>query len=169
MPQLAQTTTPELIAPEGGTLYRLTTTLTRYSTWEAAIRAGAPDTPRSNSVRRAGRFFEPPGTYDGSVNLVMLWMGKESMTSTRRANAWALENSLLESSPYDVFGLSAIYPYLYEEYGLSGAGFVATQTCDLPKPHVCGVWQSKRGERRASLVETGFQFYDRTIFVYREP
>ena len=168
MPQLAQTTTPELVPPDGGTLHRLNTELTRYRTWKAAINAGAPETSSSNTARRVERFFEAPVVWPQPARLVLLWMGHESVTSTRRANVWALDSGLLLTSPYEVFALSAKFPCLYEEYGLAGGGFVATQTCELPKPHICGVWQSQKRERRASLEEIGLKFYDRTMFVYRE-
>ena len=169
MLNVAQAVPYELTAPEGGVLYRLNVHLTRFRTWEAAIRAGAPDTTRSNSVRRVGCLFEPPPAEAGPVSLVLLWMGKESVTVTRQANAWATQNGLLLSSPYHVLALSAKFPYLYEEYGLSGAGFVATQVFRMVEPYVCGVWQSKRDTKRhTELVPTDFQFLDRTMFVYRE-
>lgn len=169
MPQLAQTTTPELVPPEGGVLHRLSVPPSRYSTWEAALRAGAPDTSRENSVRRAGHLFEPVPVDNGPVSLVLLWMGMKSVTPTDHANAWATENGLLLTSPYDVFALSAMFPYLYEEYGLSGAGLVATQPCNIIEPYVCGIWQSKKyTARQAELVATNFKFEDRTMFVYRE-
>lgn len=142
-------------APKGARIHILRGVKTLLDgEWQAAINAGAPDTPASYAIRKVGNLYLPTGTGELVEDMILLNYpnGDGSM---EKALAWARAKSLTADDPRRVFAAAQQYPELPRILGCDRMYLVAPVECSFEGDrHAACVW-CVGSERKADLLWVG--------------
>lgn len=157
--QMQVVTTSGIVAPEGGIVWLLTAPVNKSRTWDEAVRAAAPSTPKDHNVWKLTDQYPPlTGAVERLEQIYVVNFGK--YVSSQDALAWGKEQYLVSASPRACFAIGEHFPKLHVYLGMNPMAVVSLWECSFGGGrYCCRVWFDGSG-RGADLRWFGYDWLD---------